>query len=145
MIGRLRNWLQANEALYSFVLHVLTGFLAVGAHYSVMWLLIETGTTGVPASAIGFLAGAVVRFVTSYFKVFSPGHGVPVALWRFVIALAFQWVANIALLKAFLLADAPLWGSQVAVTVLLTVVNFLVYRWWVFRSASQPEERSISP
>lgn len=144
MIGRLRNWLQANEAFYSFVLHVLTGFLAVGAHYSVMWLLVQAGTAGVPASATGFLAGAVVRFVTSYFKVFSPGHGVPVALWRFVIALAFQWVANIGLLELFLFAGAPLWGGQIAVTVLLTVVNFLVYRWWVFRSMPQPG-RATSP
>jgi putative flippase GtrA len=139
MIRRFRNWLQANEALYSLVLHVLTGFLAVGAHYSVMWLLIQAGTAGVPASAIGFLAGAAVRFVTGYFKVFSPGHGVPVALWRFVIALGLQWGANTALLEGFLTAGVPLWGAQVVVTVLLTFVNFLAYRWWVFRSIPKPQ------
>jgi putative flippase GtrA len=25
------------------------------------------------------------------------------------------------------------WPAQIATTVLLTVVNYLVYRWWVFR------------
>lgn len=126
-----RRW--RGDWCHSFVLHVLTGFLVVGAHYSVMWLLVAVGMGGVAASAIGFLGGAATRFAMSY-RIFSPDHGVPVALWRFAIALGLQWVANIALLEGFLLAGLGLWIAQFSVTVLLTVLNFLAYRIWVFRS-----------
>lgn len=139
--GALRR--RSADWLWSFVLHVLTGFLAVGAHYSAMWLLVRTGVGGVSASAIGFLAGAATRFALSY-RVFSPDHGIPVALRRFVIALGLQWVANVALLEGFLLAGLGLWIAQISVTVLLTFLNFLAYRIWVFRSARYAPLRTMS-
>lgn len=127
--------------LYSFVLHVLTGFLAVGAHYSLMWLLVTAGMEGVSASGIGFLAGAATRFLLSYFTVFSPSHGVPVALRRFAFALAAQWLGNVVLLELLLLTGATLWLAQVGVTASLTFVNFLMYRLWVFRSRHPADSR----
>ena len=139
--GAMRRW--SADWLWSFVLHVLTGFLAVGAHYSVMWLLVKMGVGGVSASAIGFLAGAATRFALSY-RVFAPDHGIPVALRRFVIALALQWVANVALLEGFLLAGLSLWIAQISVTVLLTFLNFLAYRIWVFRSTRYAPWRTLS-
>jgi putative flippase GtrA len=135
----LRRW--CGDWHRSFVLHVLTGFLVVGAHYSVMWLLVAAGMDGVAASAIGFLGGAATRFAMSY-RIFSPDHGVPVALWRFAIALGLQWAANVALLEGFLLAGLGLWIAQVSVTVLLTFLNFLAYRVWVFRSTRHSARRT---
>lgn len=139
--GAMRRW--SADWLWSFVLHVLTGFLAVAAHYSVMWLLVRMGVGGVSASAIGFLAGAATRFALSY-RVFSPDHGIPVALRRFVIALGLQWMANVALLEGFLLAGLSLWIAQISVTVLLTFLNFLAYRIWVFRSTRYAPWRTAS-
>ncbi len=40
---------------HTFMLHVVTGFLAVAAHYSAMYALVETGVPAVPASAAGFV------------------------------------------------------------------------------------------
>ena len=47
--GGLLHW------LHSFSLHVATGFLAVAAHYSVMFVFVRAGVAGVPASN-GFVA-----------------------------------------------------------------------------------------
>ena len=119
--------------LHSFSLHVVTGFAAVGAHYALMYLLMRLGLGAVTASALGFLAGALTRFILSYMHVFAPTRGVHAAGLRFVVAIAFQLAANSALLAALTQASVPVWPAQVATTVMLTIVNYLMYRWWVFR------------
>lgn len=125
--GGLLHW------LHTFVLHVATGFLAVAAHYSVMYGFVRAGFAGVPASALGFVAGALTRFALSYWHVFSPSRGVRVASLRFVVAIAAQLAANSALLASLLQLGVSLWPAQVTTTVLLTFANYLVYRLWVFR------------
>ncbi len=119
--------------LHSFSLHVATGFAAVAAHYALMYALLRMGLAPVPASAIGFLAGALTRFVLSYAHIFTPTRGVHAAGLRFVVAIAAQLAANSALLAALTRAGLPVWPAQVSTTVLLTFANYLVYRWWVFR------------
>jgi putative flippase GtrA len=119
--------------LHTFALHVATGFLAVAAHYAVMWALVRSGTAGVPASAVGFLAGALTRFSLSYWHVFAPTRGVRVASLRFVVVIAVQLAANSALLAGLLQAGMSLWPAQVTTTVALTFANYLAYRLWVFR------------
>jgi putative flippase GtrA len=119
--------------IHSFALHVVTGFAAVAAHYLLMYGLMRTGLSPVPASAAGFLAGALTRFVLSYAHVFAPTQGVHAAGLRFVVAIAAQLAANTGLLAALTWIGLSVWPSQVSTTVLLTFINYLVYRWWVFR------------
>ena len=119
--------------IHSFSLHVATGFAAVAAHYALMYALMRAGIAAVPASAVGFMAGAVTRFVLSYAHIFAPTRGVPAAGLRFVVAIAAQLAANTALLATLTSAGLAVWPAQVTTTVLLTFVNYLVYRWWVFR------------
>ena len=119
--------------IHTFVLHVATGFLAVAAHYTVMYALLRTGMGGVPASAVGFLAGAVTRFALSYWHIFEPTRGVAVASVRFVVAIAAQLAANSALLAGLLALGASLWPAQIVTTIALTFGNYLAYRLWVFR------------
>jgi len=52
---------------------------------------------------------------------------------RFVVAIAAQLAANSASLAGLTHAGLGVWPAQVLTTLLLTVVNYLVYRWWVFR------------
>jgi putative flippase GtrA len=119
--------------IHTFALHVATGFFAVAAHYAVMYGLVRTGMAGVPASAIGFLAGALTRFALSYWHIFAPTRGVKVASARFVVAIAVQLAANSAMLAGLLAAGMSLWPAQVTTTVALTFANYLAYRLWVFR------------
>ena len=119
--------------LHSFSLHVATGFIAVAAHYALMFVMLRTGLAPVAASAIGFAAGAATRFILSYAHIFEPTRGVHTAGARFAVAIALQLAANSALLGALTQQGIAVWPAQVTTTVLLTIVNYLVYRWWVFR------------
>lgn len=125
--------LQAWALLHNFTLHVVTGFLAVGVHYGILYALLRFGVHPLAGSAAGFAGGALVRFVFSYWRVFTPSHGLTIAGRRFVVAIALQAVANNALLALFLALGVSVWPSQVATTVLLTFANYAVYRLWVFR------------
>ena len=125
--GGLLHW------IHSFTLHILTGVLAVAAHYAVMYGLVAGGLSGVPASAGGFLIGALVRFALSYSRVFVPTRGVRIAGTRFVVVIALQLAANSVLLASMIELGWPLWPAQIVTTVLLTVGNYLAYRLWVFR------------
>ena len=118
---------------HSFSLHVATGFAAVAAHYALMYAMLRAGLAPVAASAVGFGAGALTRFVLSYAHIFTPTAGVHAAGVRFVVAIAAQLVANSALLAALTQAGIDVWPAQVTTTILLTFGNYLVYRWWVFR------------
>ena len=119
--------------VHTFSLHVVTGFAAVAAHYTLMYAMLRTGLAPVPASAVGFGAGALTRFVFSYAHIFSPTQGVDVAGVRFVVAILAQLAANSALLAALTREGVEVWPAQVTTTIVLTFVNYLVYRWWVFR------------
>jgi putative flippase GtrA len=119
--------------IHSFALHVATGAIAVAAHYSVMYGLVKAGLPGVPASGLGFVAGALTRFALSYWRVFAPSRGMTVAGTRFVVAIVLQLMVNTLLLAGLLQAGLALWPAQVTTTVLMTFGNYLAYRLWVFR------------
>jgi len=117
----------------NFSLHVLTGFAAVALHYGVLYGLLKLGVAPLAASAIGFCGGALTRFALSYWRVFSPSHGLTIAGRRFVIAIALQAAANTALLALLLSLGVGVWPAQIATTIVLTFVNYAAYRLWVFR------------
>ncbi|HEV3240898.1 MAG TPA: GtrA family protein [Casimicrobiaceae bacterium] len=119
--------------LANFSFHVVTGFAAVGVHYGVLYLLLQAGLPALAGSAVGFCGGALTRFAVSYWRVFSPTHSLTVAGKRFVVAIAAQAVANTGLLALLLAAGLAVWPAQIATTILLTFVNYAVYRLWVFR------------
>jgi len=117
----------------NFSLHVLTGFAAVAVHYGVLYALLALDFPPLAGSAIGFCGGALTRFALSYWRVFAPSHGLTIAGRRFVVALAAQALANTTLLALLLAAGLSVWPAQIATTILLTFVNYAVYRLWVFR------------
>ncbi len=116
-----------------FLQHVITGAAATAAHYAVMWLCLSAYLMPAVSTSIGFIAGAATRFLFSYFHIFMPARAVARALPHFVMALALQMVFNAALLTLFLSAALPVWPAQLLTTGLLTVFNFLTYKFWVFR------------
>lgn len=122
-----------HDWIFRFGLHLLTGSVAVAAHYSLMWLLLRMGVGPLVSSFTGFIAGAVTRYLLSYFKVFSPSGSVPSTVIRFIAALAAQMLANTALLALFMRMGLDLWIAQASATILLTFANYLAYRLWVFR------------
>ena len=85
---------------HSFSLHVLTGVLAVAAHYCTMYGILAVRPDPLVASTIGFAAGAVTRFVLSFFRVFAPKGGLRRAGARFLVAISLQAVANAGIARA---------------------------------------------
>ena len=118
---------------YGFCLHVMAGFIATAAHYAVMFVLIRVGMAGLLASTLGFGAGAVTRFLLSYFHVFSPTSGVRKVMIRFVLALFIQMVANSLLLGILMAAGLQVWVAQIATTAALTIFTYIGGKLWVFR------------
>lgn len=118
---------------HGFSLYVLTGFVATAAHYILMWLLLGSGLPAVPASSLGFCAGAATRFLLSYFHVFSPIVAISTAMFRFIGALALQMGANSLLLYILLNQGLSLWVAQVTTTLTLAIFSYVACRVWVFR------------
>ena len=125
----------------------LTGYIASGlastaAHYVVMVALVQwAGWWEVTASSAGFLAGAAVKYPLNYWVVFksSARHGR--ALVRFAIGLAAGFVLNGAILAVLLATlDVHYLVSQVLTTGVVTVVNYLLARNWIFRAGRPGDE-----
>lgn len=116
-----------------FIRHVITGVAAVLVHYGLMALALRADLAPVTATSIGFIGGAATRFVTAYFHVFAPRSSIQMAMPRFVLALGAQWVFNVLLLSLFIGYGLDVWVAQAATTIILTFVNYVTYRLWVFR------------
>ena len=120
-------------SVYGFYLHIIAGFIATAAHYFVMFVLIRLEMTGQVASTLGFCAGAITRFLLSYFHVFSPTSGVRKVMFRFVLALFIQMIANSLLLGTLMTSGLSVWRAQIVTTAALTIFTYIGSKLWVFR------------
>lgn len=122
--------------------YVASGLASTAAHYVVMVALVQwAGWWEVAASSAGFLAGAAVKYPLNYWVVFksSADHGR--ALVRFAIGLAVGFALNGAILAALLATlDVHYLVSQVLTTGVVTVVNYLLARNWIFRAGRPGDE-----
>ena len=116
-----------------FIQHLVTGVIAMAAHYFVMWLALSIQFVPVLATTCGFVVGAATRFFFSYFHIFEPEKDVARTLPHFVLALALQMLANAALLALLLSINLPVWPAQLLTTAMLAGINFLAYKFWVFK------------
>jgi len=121
------------EWIRGFTLHVLTGFIAVAAHYALMWVLLSLGTPTLASSGVGFVAGAVTRYLLSYYAVFAPTGSVQSTVAKYLTVLGVQMTMNLILLKLFMLTGLSVWIAQIITTILLTFANYIAYRLWVFK------------
>lgn len=127
MSGSSKDW------RIQFFQHLLTGAIATATHYIVMWLALSIQLLPALATTIGFIAGATTRFLFSYFHIFEPEKDLVNALPHFFLALALQMVINAGLLSILLSTSLPVWPSQVLTTGILTVINFVAHKFWVFK------------
>ena len=122
--------------------YVASGLASTAAHYAVMVALVQwAGWWEVAASSAGFLAGAAVKYPLNYWVVFrsTADHGR--ALARFAIGLAAGFALNGVILAALLATlDAHYLVSQVLTTGMVTVVNYLMARNWIFRAGRKASD-----
>ncbi len=124
---------QRSHVLTGFILHCLSGVIAVAVHYGIMFAALQLGLAPLTSTSLGFAGGALTRFLMAYYHIFTPSDAMHIAAVKFALVLGLQFLANGALFAALTGAGLPVWPAQVLATGLLTVGNYLAYRYWVFR------------
>lgn len=114
--------------------YAASGLAATGAHYAVMVALVQwAGWWEVAASSAGFAVGAAVKYPLNYWVVFRSRAMHSQAIVRFAIGLAVGFALN-GLVLAILLKslDVHYLVSQVFTTGVVTMVNYVLARNWIF-------------
>lgn len=122
--------------LGEFVRFANSGAIGTVIHYMVLWSLVNAlGASAVWASTAGALAGALTNYVLNYWWTFSsvlPHHH---SLPRFLIMAAASLGLNFILMQ-FMVNQLAMYYlvAQVLATLACLGLNYLVSRYWVFRS-----------
>lgn len=114
---------------------LVSGGIATVVHWTILWGLINLQVEAVLASSIGAFAGAIVNYVLQYFFTFKTERKHKQALLTYIPAVVFSWSLNLALFYILYggLFPEPMM-AQVVTTVLVAIVNFLIYKKVVFRA-----------
>jgi putative flippase GtrA len=129
-----------NLAAIRSVLRQFLGFAGVGAvgtaaHYSILLFLVEiVSVSPVPATTLGFVAGACINYTLSRRVVFRSKVPFTKGLLRFLAIAALGACLNASILAA-LLMFLPIHYllAQLVATAMVLVFNFAANRCWTFR------------
>jgi len=109
------------------------GGLATAIHWAAMGLLVATGADPLLSTAVGSLAGASANYGLQRGLAFRGAGPHRQTVWRYLIACAFAWQANLLLFAVLNGAAAlPVAIAQALTTALVAVSNFAIYRRLVF-------------
>ena len=119
----------------SFVLYVASGVASVATHYAFMIAAVELAAwRELVATSVGFMVGAVTKYVMNYFLAFRSEEPHGKAIPRFAVMILTLFAANAAIFWA--LHDQGKLHyvvAQVITTGFLVPVGYLINRYWVFR------------
>lgn len=117
-----------------FLKFSLVGVAATLTTYFVLVLLVEVlHQAAVPASVLGYLAGAAVNYVLNYRFTFSSTQAHQVAIPRYMTVMAVGFALNVIIMYVAVsrLAIHYLLAQLVAVAIVL-VWSFALNRRWAF-------------
>ena len=119
----------------SLPVYVGSGGIATASHYAVMIVAAELlSVPPIPASAIGFTAGAAIKYWLNYSVAFRSRARHHHAMARYVLALAAMLGLNTLLFGLFERGlGVQYLLAQAITTILLVPPGYLLYREWVFR------------
>ena len=116
-------------------MYIGAGGLATGTHYAITIAAVEgLGLAPLAATAVGFAAGAMVKYWLNYSLAFRSNAAHGRALTRFAVMLALFWALNAAIFAAIHALGVHYLAAQVATTILLVPPGYLMSRLWVFRA-----------
>ncbi len=113
-------------------------FFVVGAssaliQFSVLIGLVEIfSVSPIFASALGYLAGAVINYLLNHYFTFKSSLSHRQALFRFSINSLFGFFINFSMMYIFM-HYYPYLLSQVLTAIMILSWNFLIHRCWTFR------------
>ncbi|MEV4755036.1 GtrA family protein [Micromonospora sp. NPDC049559] len=118
-----------------FVRFLLVGGLSAAVDTGLLWLL--HGGFGVPvpvATLVGVVTSFVVNFLLNRGWVFAATGSTRGQLVRYLLLAALNWVLTVLSVSALVAVGVYYLVARLAVLVVLTVLNFVGYRVWVFRT-----------
>lgn len=113
--------------------YLISGGVATLLHWSAMAVLIGAGLSASTSTALGALAGALFNYLLQFHFTFRSNQTHFDAVPRYLLITLLSWCANnalFALLHGF--TSLSVVKSQLLTTVLVTALNFVLYRRFVF-------------
>ena len=119
----------------SFVMYIVSGVASVATHYAFMIAVVELmAWRELFATSVGFMVGAITKYVMNYFLAFKSEEPHGKAIPRFAVMLLSLFAANAGIFWA--LHDQYKLHyivAQVITTGFLVPVGYVINRYWVFR------------
>lgn len=131
---------QSSAALQQFIRFALVGVGGTLMHYAILVLLVEfSSLQPFVASSVGAAAGAVVNYFLNYRFTFASQAKHRQTMPKFLLLALLGLVINASLMWLLLTWPLAAWQwyylvAQVAVTLLVLMLNFVANRFWTFRS-----------
>jgi putative flippase GtrA len=119
------------EAARGFVLFVLVGGASAAVDLVVFLGLTYAGMIAWAASAVSFLAAFAVNYRGNRDLVFRAG-AVPGAVRRYVLLVAFNWLASTGLVALATGLGLEGWLAKLISMALVAIFNYAALRLWVF-------------
>lgn len=113
--------------------YLISGGTATSLHWGTMAILISAGLSPNTATALGALAGALLNYLLQFHFTFRSAQPHLEAVPRYLLITLLSWCANNALfavIHGFSSLDVV--KAQFSTTVLVTALNFVLYRRFVF-------------
>lgn len=123
-----------------FSAFVVVGLIAAVAHYGTLIGLVEAKMMGpVPATLLGFVAGAAVSYALNRRFAFDSDRPHREAMWRFGVVAVVGFILT-GLIMAVLTGAfaAPYLPAQIFTTGVVLFWNFLANRYWTFSEPPVP-------
>ncbi len=121
------------ETVRTFVVFVLVGVVSLVADAGSLWLLHGRWHVNLPlAAAAAFAVGFAVNFGLNRTRTFRAGGPIGPQLLRYSLLVAANLAATVLLVTGLDALGMEYLLAKVVTALALGIVNFVIYRHWVF-------------
>lgn len=139
MTGGFLKQLVKNSALR----YLMTGGIAFLLDFGLLALFHETfGWEVWLATGLAFVITFAFNFTAQKLFTFSSTRQTSSSLIRFTLLVAFNTVATVAIVTVLSLTPAGWVGGKIVATVVTTIWNYFIYRYWVFAASNKTNDQT---